>query len=54
MQRRYCACGYPIWVQYLFTEIDCETIFWTKSEKKGSRLTLCPCCRQRLNIDELR
>jgi hypothetical protein len=54
MQHRHCTCGYPVWVQYLFDEKDCKAIFWKKSGPIGTRLRLCPCCGQRLNIDELR
>ena len=54
MQRRYCTCGYPVWVQYLFGEKEYKAIFWKKSGSVGTRLKLCPCCGQKLDIDELR
>jgi hypothetical protein len=54
MQHRYCTCGYPVWVQYLFERKACKAIFWKKGGAMGTRLRLCTCCRQKLNIDELR
>ena len=54
MQHRYCTCGCPVWVQYLFGEKECKAIFWKKIGIHGIRLELCPCCGDRLDIDELR
>jgi len=54
MQHRYCTCGYPVWVQYLFGKNECKAIFWKKMGHIGTRLRLCPFCGQKLSIDELR
>lgn len=53
MQQRFCTCGYAVWVQYLFSRAKCKTIFWSGNADRGYRLTICPCCGRRLNIDEL-
>ena len=54
MQQRYCECGHPVWVQYILSEIDCRTVFWSVVYRSGSKLHCCPNCARGLHIDELR
>ena len=53
MQQRFCACGCVIWVQYLFPNMNCQTVFKTARDSKNACLVNCPCCGKKLNIDVL-
>jgi len=53
MQERFCVCGFMIWVQYRFSTGGCETVFWSKNDEIRKRLQRCPCCCQKLDINEL-
>ena len=53
MQQRFCACGCVIWVQFLFPNMNCQTIFITAKDSKNARLVNCPRCGEKLNIDVL-
>lgn len=53
MQQRFCACGCVIWVQFLFPNMNCQTIFKTAKDSKNARLVNCPRCGEKLNIDVL-
>ena len=53
MQQRYCGCGCIVWVQYLFSDMECRTLFWSTLFRNGSLLDRCPCCGDPLDIDDL-
>jgi hypothetical protein len=54
MQKRFCdICGFPVWVQYQFSEKDNQAIFWSKRDTIAVRLEKCPCCWEKFNIDSL-
>ncbi|MGD8969969.1 MAG: hypothetical protein PVG01_01070, partial [Desulfobacterales bacterium] len=53
MQQRFCTCGFPVWVQYLLSEMNCGTIFWSTVYRSGRVLTRCPSCGRALHIDDL-
>jgi len=53
MQQRYCLCGRPVWVRYLFTSLCCLSEFLDSDGAGGRSLSRCPCCHRRLDIDEL-
>ena len=53
MQLRYCLCGRPIWVQYLFNALNCASVFLDADDPADSRLSHCPNCRRRLDINNL-
>jgi hypothetical protein len=53
MQQRFCKCGFSIWVQYLFSEAQCHTVFWSTIHGNGFKLSRCPSCGKSLSIDEL-
>lgn len=54
MQQRFCSCGFPVWVQYLFSETNCNALFWATVYRTGKRITRCPLCGSTLDIDQLR
>ncbi|MGA9535569.1 MAG: hypothetical protein WBR24_06640 [Desulfobacterales bacterium] len=53
MQQRFCTCGFPVWVQYLLSERNGGTIFWSTVYRTGRVLTRCPSCGRALHIDDL-
>ena len=53
MQHRYCHCGQPVWVQYIFGAHNCRVLFWSRSSVPNNRLVRCPHCGAALNIDHL-
>lgn len=54
MQKRFCACGYSVLVQYGLgaTEETVRTTFWNGAA--WSSVIVCPCCGRQLDIDRLR
>ncbi|MGA8020462.1 MAG: hypothetical protein WCA42_16455, partial [Desulfobacterales bacterium] len=53
MQQRFCTCGFPVWVQYLLSERNGGTIFWSTVYRTGRVLTCCSSCGRALHIDDL-
>ncbi len=53
MQERFCGCGFPVWVQYCFSDARCQTLFWSRSDHMRENLHRCPCCFKILNINEI-
>jgi hypothetical protein len=54
MQQRFCHCGFSVWVEYQLHRRDCTTVFRSSQAPGSVHLTRCPCCGQRIHIDELR
>lgn len=53
MQQRFCTCGCSVWVQYMFSRLNCNVVFWRGSMDSGERVSRCPSCGEKLNIDNL-
>ena len=53
MQKRFCECGFMIWVQYRFSGNGCKTVFWSRDDENRKHLDRCECCWKKLNIDVL-
>jgi uncharacterized protein with PIN domain len=54
MQQRFCRCGFAVWVQYLLSDSDSQTVFWSTVHHNRRNLKRCPVCGAILSIDELR
>ena len=54
MQQRFCTCGFSVWVEYRFTPSNCIAVFRSADRPHSANVTRCPCCGQRIHIDELR
>lgn len=50
MQKRYCACGQMVWVQYVHTETGW---FSQLQAHPRERLGMCPNCGRCLDINTL-
>jgi len=52
MQQRFCDCGYAVWVQFQFPNMDYRIIF-RSTRRMEDVLTRCPCCGIKLDIENL-
>ncbi len=53
MQKRFCECGYPFWVQYLIKNNFFTPLFWPSVGEIKAAST-CPHCGRKLDINQLR
>ena len=54
MQQRFCDCGFTVWVQYLLSNSNDQTVFWSAANQNRRHLKRCPVCGAVLDIDKLR
>lgn len=53
MQQRFCDCGKPVYVYYLFAGKNWKTVFWSKRAVCRTKLTSCPHCGRPLDINAM-
>lgn len=54
MQQRFCSvCGFPIWVQYRFSQSNSRVVFWSRDDMKAENINKCPCCWKSVDINTL-
>lgn len=57
MQQRFCSCGHPVMVDYMFQGPEASKVstrFYAPEAQRRGRIGTCPVCRRRLDIDTLR
>ncbi len=52
MQKRFCSCGYSVWVHYLCVGRLWQALF--AAGREGTALRTCPGCGMPLSIHSLR
>ncbi|MBG0773083.1 MAG: hypothetical protein JMJ96_09685 [Desulfovibrio alaskensis] len=53
MQKRFCTCGTAVWVCYLFNSWS-SVFFNCEDEDSSALLARCPCCGNKLDINQLK
>ena len=51
MQKRFCTCGFMVWVEYLLSSSNYNLRFFGQH---GNSVSTCPCCDKSLDINSLR
>lgn len=53
MQKRFCSCGSPIWVHYLYPNRRCRILYSAEALGNMRSITRCSGCGEMIDIDTL-